>query len=65
MISVPDVAVVNVEGETHYSQEDSQSGEDGHGHEEFLGEVAELLNHHGLISRGSRPWQHRGKQGER
>lgn len=51
---VPDIAVVNVEGQTDNSQQDPQPSKDRHRHKELLGQVAKLLNDHRLVCRGSK-----------
>lgn len=52
-VCVPNVAVIDVEGEANDSKQDSQPSKDGHGHKELLGQVAKLLDDHGLVCRGS------------
>lgn len=47
----PDVAVVDVEGQAQDAQQDPEAGEDGHGREKLLGQIAELLDHHGPVGR--------------
>lgn len=45
----PDVAVVNVEGQTQDAKQDSEAGEDGNGCKQLLGQEAVFLGHHGTI----------------
>lgn len=52
----PDVAIVDVEGQTQDAQKDSEAGEDGHSSEKLLGQIAELFDHHGAVSRRPCTW---------
>lgn len=45
----PDVAVVDVEGQTDDAEEDAEAGEDGHGCKQLLRQEAVLLDHHRAI----------------
>lgn len=63
---VPDVAVVDVECETHDAQQDAEAGEHRHGDEELLGEVAVLEIHQGPVCRRASAWdQKKDRQTDR
>lgn len=47
----PDVAVVDIEGQTQDAEQDAEAGEDGHGCKQLLRQVSELFDHHGPIGR--------------
>lgn len=47
----PDVAVVDVEGETQDAEQDAEASEDGHGRKQLLRQISELFDHHGPIGR--------------
>ena len=49
----PDVAVVDVEGETDDAEQDAEASEDGHGCKQLLRQEPVLLDHHCPISRRS------------
>lgn len=50
--NLPDVAVVDVEGEADDAEQDAEAGEDGHGRKQLLRQEPVLLDHHGAVSRG-------------
>ena len=52
----PDVAIVDVEGETHDAEQDAEASEDGHGSKQLLRQESVLFNHHRPISRRSSAW---------
>lgn len=52
----PDVAVVDVEGQTQDAQQDAEAGEDGHGRKQLLGQIPELFDHHGAVGRRPCTW---------
>lgn len=52
----PDVAVVDVEGQTQDAQQDPEAGEDGHSREKLLGQIPELFDHHGAVGRRPCTW---------
>lgn len=55
----PDVAVVDVEGQTDDAEEDAEAGEDGHGCKQLLRQEAVLLDHHRAIGGRTSTWGER------
>ncbi len=47
----PDVAIVDVEGQTDDAEQDAEAGKDGHSSKQLLRQEPVLLDHHRPISR--------------
>lgn len=47
----PDVAVVDIEGQTQDAEQDAEASENGHGRKQLLRQISELFDHHRPIGR--------------